>query len=445
MNPAVARPGRSFKGLVAYLTHDPDHAKTDERVDFALTRNLRTNDPAKAAKVMAWTALHADDLKLAAGEKATGRKMKNPVYHFIQTWSKEEAPSHDEMMKWVDRALQEMKFEEHETVIVGHNDSEHHQIHVAVNRVHPVRGTSPSISNDYNRLQAIAYEYEKERGKILCPARIAKFEKDPELRRAGRKALQARRAAEKAGTMAKKSKARPVWERDKAARLAALNRQAAEDATKQDRELYRATEIEPPDDPVKEIEAFKAQQAEEAQRARAAREQLDQDERRQKFEEWEITQRNNLQNCILEERGRVGRENTQLRDKTERYIEEHYGQGRRNAQRELAALKQRQEKGSRLSRFVDRLRGLDQDRDALVKNLASIAMREMEVREATERRVVESLEILQKREAAEKQKLEAAIARRFAASLQIPNPANNLERDVDQANQKNKKRGLGFN
>ena len=53
MTPHAANQGKSFKGVAAYIIHDPDRAKTSERVLFTQTLNLRIDDPQKAAKSMA--------------------------------------------------------------------------------------------------------------------------------------------------------------------------------------------------------------------------------------------------------------------------------------------------------------------------------------------------------------------------------------------------------
>ena len=37
MNPNAAQKGKSFKGVVAYITHDEGHAKTSDRVLFTDT------------------------------------------------------------------------------------------------------------------------------------------------------------------------------------------------------------------------------------------------------------------------------------------------------------------------------------------------------------------------------------------------------------------------
>lgn len=77
MIPRVAKMGRSFKGAGLYYLHDKK-ALTNERVLFTHTENLPTRDPDKAIKCMAWTAMNAQQLKLRAGQKLTGNKLRFP-------------------------------------------------------------------------------------------------------------------------------------------------------------------------------------------------------------------------------------------------------------------------------------------------------------------------------------------------------------------------------
>ena len=58
MNPSAASKGSFFVGAVGYITHDVGK-ESSERVTFTEVLNMRTSDPEKAAKVMAWTAMHA--------------------------------------------------------------------------------------------------------------------------------------------------------------------------------------------------------------------------------------------------------------------------------------------------------------------------------------------------------------------------------------------------
>lgn len=210
MNPAAARKGNFFAGAVGYITHDPGK-DTADRVAFTGVINMRTSDPEKAAKVMAWTALHAAELKEAAGLKATGRKTEGPVYHFTLNWEHGNAPDKAHMEETAHSALKALGFEEHEAVYAVHTDKQHQHLHIVVNRIHPVTGKAHNPSNDQRRLQGWAYEYEKRQGNVICLDRALKYEKDPELLAE----YQRRLTQEVAAGILRESKPRPQWEAEK--------------------------------------------------------------------------------------------------------------------------------------------------------------------------------------------------------------------------------------
>lgn len=211
MTPNAAKKGRSFKGAIAYIIHDPDKAETNERVLFTETRNLRTDDPEKAAKVMAYTVQHAGELKEAAGMKATGRKTHAPVYHFSLSWIPGENPTQNEMMKAGISALEELGFEKHEAVFAAHGDKEHIHLHIVTSRINPETGRTHNPNNDYDTLQAWGHEYDKARGmEHHSPDRAAKYEKDP-VKKAEYQ-LMAAQAREQKGAANSNSKPRAEWE-----------------------------------------------------------------------------------------------------------------------------------------------------------------------------------------------------------------------------------------
>ncbi len=211
MNPAVARKGNFFAGAVGYITHDPGK-NTAERVAFTGVINMRTSDPEKAAKVMAWTTIHAAELKEAAGIKNTGRKTESPVYHFTLNWEPGTEPSQAHMTETALSALKAIGYEEHEAVYAVHRDKEHQHLHIVVNRIHPVTGKAHNPSNDQRILQGWAYEYEKRQGNVICLDRAIKYEKDPAL-----KAEYQRRLTQEIETSKQReSKPRPQWEAEKA-------------------------------------------------------------------------------------------------------------------------------------------------------------------------------------------------------------------------------------
>lgn len=210
MNPSAASKGSSFVGAVGYITHDVGK-DSSERVAYTEVLNMRTDDPEKAAKVMAWTALHASELKQAAGIKATGRKTENPVYHFSLNWEPGDEPSHDHMVDTAREALAVLGYSDHEAVLAVHTDKAHRHIHVVVNRINPETGKTQNPKNDYDLLQRWAYQYEKGRGNVVCLDRAIKFERDEAL-----KAEYMRRQAAEIDTgKLRESKPRPQWEAER--------------------------------------------------------------------------------------------------------------------------------------------------------------------------------------------------------------------------------------
>lgn len=216
MNPNAANKGRSFKGAIAYIIHDPDQAETDERVLFVETRNLRTDDPEKAAKVMAYTAMHAAELKAEAGIKATGRKTESPVYHLSLSWVPGEQPSQAEMMEAGEAALKVLGYSEHEAVYAAHGDKAHMHLHIVVNRIHPLTGKTHNPKDDQKLLQAWGHEYDKGRGlEHRSPERAARHEKDAGKRAEYKRIAEA--AREKKGAANDNTRSRASWDAAKGA------------------------------------------------------------------------------------------------------------------------------------------------------------------------------------------------------------------------------------
>lgn len=178
MVPDVAKAGRSFKGAFAYYLHDKrqddgPHLATADRVAWTETRNLATDDPETAKRIMIATARRADELKELAGVKATGRKSTAHVYAYALAWHPDEAASltRAEMVRAADQSLKVLGADHLQALIVCHTDRSHPHVHVILNRVDPDTGKMLATSNDFRKLSAWAAAYEKERGKILTPAR----------------------------------------------------------------------------------------------------------------------------------------------------------------------------------------------------------------------------------------------------------------------------------
>jgi hypothetical protein len=257
MVPRITSKGRSFKGAGAYFLHDLGKATTSERVQFAHTVNMLTDDPEKALKVMAWTAEHAQDLKLASGQKLTGRKAENPVYTYVLAWAPDQNPDRGHMVEFGLRSLETLGVAEHEALLIAHNDTDHKHLHVIVNRTHPVTGLMAKMGHDQNLLSRLAQTYEEETGRIYCHERVANNRRrdfgekhvkaDNVIRLAETPEYQQRRAERiDAQRRAAEIHAQRIEAEDKKAHAARDMRADFDTAAARDDRRYRAREIERP-------------------------------------------------------------------------------------------------------------------------------------------------------------------------------------------------------
>lgn len=176
MIPAIMKGGRSFKGAARYYLHDKG-AQTTGRVAWAETVNLPTDDPDKAWRMMAHTAMTQDALKEAAGVKATGRKLTTPVFSYSLSWHPTEKPTREEMAEAARETLSVLGLDGHQAMIVCHNDEPHPHVHVLVNRVNPQTGIAATLSLSKRKLSEWALDYERRRGHVFVEKRAENAEK----------------------------------------------------------------------------------------------------------------------------------------------------------------------------------------------------------------------------------------------------------------------------
>jgi len=174
--PVIARGGKSPYGAFQYYCHDPK-AETTERIAWIQIRNMMTDDPAKAWKVMAYTIRSADRLKRAAGYPSSGRPLEKPIFPYSLSWHPEQNPSKAEMLRAATETIAVLGLEEHEALIVAHNDRPHAHLHVICNRVHPLTGIAKNLSLSKRKLSDWARKHEREQGKIYCSQREQNFRK----------------------------------------------------------------------------------------------------------------------------------------------------------------------------------------------------------------------------------------------------------------------------
>ena len=127
--------GRSFAGLARYCLHDEGRLPTTERVDFAVVRNLATEDPQVAWRLMVAKHYQQDRLKREAGV-GPGGVQGAPVGHLVLSWKREEAEAEEldrsRMIRAAEGALRAIGASRREAIIVAHNDTDHPHLHVIV-------------------------------------------------------------------------------------------------------------------------------------------------------------------------------------------------------------------------------------------------------------------------------------------------------------------------
>jgi len=175
MIPKIHAKGRSFRGAALYLLHDKDRARSSERVAWTETRNLVSDNPHVAWRLMAATAMDADRLKQQAGVKNTGRKSTESVLHVTLSWhpSEKAGLSREEMIRAANGAIKALQAESRQVLMVCHTDEPQPHVHVLVNRVSAEDGRMLTSSKEKLALSAWAQQYEQERGQTFCEQRVA--------------------------------------------------------------------------------------------------------------------------------------------------------------------------------------------------------------------------------------------------------------------------------
>ena len=172
---------------IRWMPGEAHHPESAERVEWTETRNLATSEGERAARIMAATAEASPELKRLAGGAATGRKLEKPVCHYSLNWAKDEKPDRQEMKRAAAESLKALGMERHQALIVSHRDGQPH-VHVIANRVDPESGKAAGLSRSQLRLSKWAERYEREQGKIRCPAR----ERNNKRREAGERVVDGR-------------------------------------------------------------------------------------------------------------------------------------------------------------------------------------------------------------------------------------------------------------
>ena len=146
----VSSSGKSFKALGRYLVEGRNR-EAEGRVAWSSGRNLPTDDPQLAAKIMRATA-------------AQNVRTSQPVYHLVLSFDPRDQVNREQMERIADRVLGELRLRQHQVLIVAHADREHAHMHLLINRVHPETGKMWDRWQDFPRIQRVLREEERTLG-----------------------------------------------------------------------------------------------------------------------------------------------------------------------------------------------------------------------------------------------------------------------------------------
>ena len=137
----------SFARLVQYITGTQEK---HERVGTIRVTNCQSEVPA-------WAALEAE-----AVQANNTRTRMDKTYHLLISFREGDAPSEDTMRAVEDRICETLGYGEHQRVSAVHYDTDHMHIHLAINKIHPIRFTAHEPYYDKRALGALCIKLEQE-------------------------------------------------------------------------------------------------------------------------------------------------------------------------------------------------------------------------------------------------------------------------------------------
>ncbi|MGD9803436.1 MAG: relaxase/mobilization nuclease domain-containing protein [Hyphomicrobiaceae bacterium] len=165
----VPKAGQGFRGLVNYLLNgdkDQQHAAREagssglpaSRVAWSAMRNMLITDPNLAPGLMRATAHKS-------------KRVKSPVYHYVISWHPDEAPTDDFMQQVCDVTCDDLGLQDYQRLYIAHRDTDHHHVHIVVNRVHPETGTAWNRRQDWVRIEQSLRRQSENMGLEIVPGR----------------------------------------------------------------------------------------------------------------------------------------------------------------------------------------------------------------------------------------------------------------------------------
>lgn len=159
--------GKGFIGLARYAAYG--HAGEElDRVEWVETRNLPTEDPETAARLMAAYARQSV-------------RTQRPVYHLVISADPGDPADRASMSRVADMVLRELGLSEHQVLIIAHNDTAHPHMHLVVNRVHPETHRAWENGWDWPKIEKALSAEEEALGWRVAPRKRRREPRAPAL------------------------------------------------------------------------------------------------------------------------------------------------------------------------------------------------------------------------------------------------------------------------
>ena len=184
--------GRSFGGVADYCLHDrwvPGAGASGERKAGGMDGDPQPGHRAGGSG----GADHGRHSRGGPGAETPGRcggdraKAGEAGVPLLAELGQGGEADRQEMLRAAEASLKALGMERHQALIVSHRDGQPH-VHVIANRVDPESGKAAGLSRSKLRLSKWAERYEREQGKIRCPAR----ERNNKRREAGERVVDGR-------------------------------------------------------------------------------------------------------------------------------------------------------------------------------------------------------------------------------------------------------------
>jgi hypothetical protein len=182
----VIHTGKSFKGAAQYLLHDkrlPGETvrDTDERLAWTHALNTIEDEPERVVREMQYTSYNQSFIRHQAGITSACRPTHVTTMTVSLSWDPSQRPDKEQMIEAAKSFLDHMGWNEHQALLMGHNDTAHPHMHMLINRIHPATGLTLDQNWDRTRASRWGLAYEREHGKIYCEVRELKYERGMEI------------------------------------------------------------------------------------------------------------------------------------------------------------------------------------------------------------------------------------------------------------------------